>query len=768
MHTLLVLTWLVPLAAAALAWSARLWWLPAVAALPALAAAALVPVGQRLEIPWLLLGSVLGLDEAGRIFLAFTAVLWLAAGVYAVGSLRAGPHAARFRAFFLLAMAGNLWLIVGLDLASFYLGFGLMGLASYGLVVHQGDRAALRAGKVYLVMTIFGELAVFAALVMIAHHTGTTAPDPAALVGLDDLTIGLLILGLGIKAGLVPLHVWLPLAHPAAPVPASAVLSGAMIKVALLGWLRFLPVGQEALTDWGLLLVFGGLVTLFFAAPIGLVQSNPKVILAYSSVGKMGFLALALGLILLDPQFAPAGVLAVSLYAAHHALVKGGLFLGVGLRHHGRAQWLVLAGTLVLALSLAGVPPSSGAVAKHGVEPLLGGLDWAWLGPALTLSTVATALLMGRFLWVIWHTDAHPAPGHGLGGAAWGALVLLTLAFPLVLGTPAAWVANAWPVTVAAALGLPVALVAWRRPALLSPALGLVPPGDLVRLVDPILATLGFAARALGRGWDGLLQVASARLGTVFAWGGATALDPERTLRAWPGAGVAWLAVGGLLLVLTLDPQVGGGPAPQPSVQRQTKPDGPPDEWSAPGAAIPGAVLQAPERLPDRTDAEVAPLPAAQPNRADATQAAAPGPETGDGPAPTVAASEGTGADGLAAPIAVRACDPGQTFVFSHPSAEATVRLTFCVQGEQGPVAVAAPPLTEGLVALVQRHLNDLGYGAGPVDGRVGPRTRSAIRRFQQDHGIAPAGGIDFELLRHLQSSAGGAGPAGPAGRSRP
>jgi hypothetical protein len=273
---LLVLTWLVPLVAAGLAPSPRFWWLPAITALPALAAVVLVPSGYEIEIPWLLLGSVLGLDWTGRIFLGFTAILWLAAGLHAAGSMRASPHAGRFRTFFLLAMAGNLWLIVGQDLASFYAGFSLMGLASYGLVVHNRDRLALRAGKVYRVMTVLGELTLFVALVMIANETETLVPKSADLIGLSDLTVGLLLAGLAIKAGLVPVHVWLPLAYPAAPVPASAVLSGAMSKVALLGWLRFLPIGEVPMTEWGLLLIVTGLLTLFYALPIGLVQSPAR------------------------------------------------------------------------------------------------------------------------------------------------------------------------------------------------------------------------------------------------------------------------------------------------------------------------------------------------------------------------------------------------------------------------------------------------------------------------------------------------------------
>ena len=864
MSLLLILTWLVPLAAAALAPSARFRWTPAVAALPALAAAALVPSGHQVEIPWLLLGSVLGLDDTSRIFLAFTSVLWLATGLYATGSMWTGPHAGRFRSFFLLAMAGNLWLIVGLDLVSFYAGFSLMGLASYALVVHEGNKPALRAGKVYLVMTMVGELALFAALVLIAGHAGTLVPDRAALVGLGDLAVGLLLLGLAIKAGLVPLHVWLPLAHPAAPVPASAVLSGAMIKVALLGWLRFLPVGETALTEWGLLLVFLGLVTLFFAIPVGLVQSNPKVILAYSSVGKMGLMALTLGLILLEPALAPAGILALALYAAHHALVKGGLFLGVGLRHHAGAQGLVLAGIAVLTLSLAGVPLSGGAVVKYGIKPILAGADWSWLTAALTLSTAGTALLMARFLWVIWRTEPHPSPGQALGGTAWTGLVALSLLFPLLLGSEAARSTNALPVGIALVLILPVLLVAWRNPDLLRPAVYRVPPGDLLGLVRPLLAILSFALCTLGRWWGRLCQAGTTRLRAAVAALGPAPSDPERGLRNWPNAGAAWLLVTTLLLALSLLTLPDHEPFEQPRVAAEVpaaafvppEPDAPALEKNtrpptvidvagpvlsipidtAPSVAskeTPAATFSEPEpNIPMARESERATSVPAEPKiwkpAQEAIEAREPGmqdveeketatpeptsqttesrtvpsdapvlPEPYLTPRPQTASHDAAelssdeqdarDADRSTASTAIEtvtaerietvkgpadqpaasnpeaiepdddSCDPVRFFVFTHPEVDEPLRLGACIQSPDGPRRLVAPPLTNPLVDLVQRHLSDLGYDTGPVDGLIGPMTRGAIRRFQRDRDYKPTGTIDFALLRDILAAAAAA-----------
>ncbi len=799
MTGLLAAAWLVPLLCAPLGLANRLWWVPAVAAVPALVAAVSLPAGTQLEIPWLLLGTLLRLDQTGRIFLTFTAILWLAAGLYAAQSLRDTPHAGRFRAFFLLAMTGNLWLIVGQDLLSFYLGFALMGLSSYGLVIHHEDAAALRAGKVYLVMTILGEVALFVALVLIAAQTDSLTPAPDQLTALSDLTIGLLILGLAVKAGLVPLHIWLPLAHPAAPIPASAVLSGAMIKVALLGWLRFLPIGQAALPEWGMLLVFAGLLTLFFAIPIGLVQADPKVVLAYSSVSKMGLLALVLGLMLVDPALAPAGILALSLYAAHHALVKGGLFLGVGLRRYASAQPLVLAGLVLLALSLAGAPPSSGAVAKYGIKPVLSGTDWSWLSAAVTLSTAATTLLMARFFWVVWRIEPHPGGSHAWEGAAWGALIGLVLLFPLIQGTPAAWASNAGPVLIGSALALPIALVAWRKPKLLSPLVGLVRPGDLLGLVRPVLIALRYLVRALWRQWQRLLAQGLALVTAALEPFGRPNPDPERALRDWPSAGMAWLGVTALLLALVALPIAPSGP-PAPAKTAPTDRDGSfhldgtppvdlplltPDQASYPAtqqestsksAATPGQAE--PEQTEPAQEAEH-PSEAEAGTRATAhgrfpTEAGAQGREPGPTPTGLVEApldvprESRPESSASAVEIAPQApsdgCVPGTgtPYVFRHPAVPSPVELERCVLEQGVPRLLDAPPLSNRLVELVQRYLNDLGFEAGRADGLVGPRTRGAILRFQQSVGMTPTGAISFDLLDQIRAAGDAGNPPNP------
>ena len=398
---ILLLIWVLPLALAVLAGQRYASWIAVIAPLPALLAAAVVPVGTSVSLPWLLLGVELGLDDTGRVFLLFSGLLWLVASLYAAGSLAGDHKATRFRIFFLLAMAGNLGLIVAQDAVSFYLGFTLMGLAAYGLVAQSRSQHARQAARRYLVWTIAGEMLLFIAVVMLAaQHNGVVtfsvlqSSPPAGFVVL------LLLIGFGIKLALPGLHLWLPQAYAVTPTPAVAVLSGSMINAGLLGWLRFLPPGDAALVGWGQVLLAAGITGIFFGAIAGLLQRSPRLLLGYSSISKMGVLTSGMGAALAWPETAPVVIAAVVIYAAHHALVKGALFLGLGLvEREGLRPWIQV-GLVFLALALAGAPLTSGAFAKSVLTSSLPG-GRSSLILLLAASAFVTTLLMVRFLFLV-------------------------------------------------------------------------------------------------------------------------------------------------------------------------------------------------------------------------------------------------------------------------------------------------------------------------------------------------------------------------------
>ncbi|WP_210396808.1 proton-conducting transporter membrane subunit [Motiliproteus sediminis] len=493
MNLLLLASWLVPLLLApAVIAGNRCRWLLIAAPLPALAAAWLLPAGSQLSLPWLLLGTELGMDGVQRLFLTFTALLWLAASAHCLASDGEDPHGGRLRLFMTLAMSGNIGLILSTDMISFYLGFALMGLASFGLVVHTATRAARRAARVYLIMTLASEFLLLIALLLIYQRTGLLAPAPEQLSGGSNLEMALLFVSFAIKAGLFGFHVWLPLAHPAAPVSASAVLSGAMIATALVGWFTFLPLGGAAQPFWGWVFVVSGALGATLAAAIGLLQQDPKVILAYSSISKMSLFAAAIGVALHQPAAAAAIMVAITVYALVHGLCKGALFIGVGVikQYHSRA----LFGLLVIpAAILSGAPFAGGAAAK---DLLSGALDTGGAAATTVLlffgvAALVTPMLMVRFLWVMTHYRGTARLSQRV--TPWLLLILTAALLPIALVdalTPGS--ALLW------ALGLALALlVSSGRAPWLHPLSGTIPAGDLIELFPQRWPTI--AARVHSR-----------------------------------------------------------------------------------------------------------------------------------------------------------------------------------------------------------------------------------------------------------------------------
>ena len=458
------------------------------------------------QLDWILFGSVLVLDDTSRLFLGFSSLLWLGAGIYARDTLRGDDRASGFRLLWLATMSGNYGLILSADVASFYAAFALMTFAGYGLVIHTRSPEALRAGRIYLIMAVIGEGLIIAGLLLAASRLASPlmpllAELPGAIAESPhrDLTIGLLLAGFGVKAGLPLLHMWLPLAHPVAPIPASAVLSGAMIKAGLLGWMQTLPLGLVALGNWSTALIGAGLVAAIGAALIGINQRQPKTVLAYSSVSQMGLMTVGVGIGFGAPEIWPLMAGAIALYALHHGLAKGALFLGTGLAGPvanplvSRLLWLVLA---LPALSLAGLM-FSGAAAKSALKNLLASAGpvaewWPMLPAMLGLAAVGTTLLMARWVHLLRDhaRDTDTTPDAWFGWAlVTAASTVGVLALPLVtdaLPTADKLPDLIWPVIVGAILTLLAAPRLEPRP---------IPAGDLVVPIERMLIRLGRGLR---------------------------------------------------------------------------------------------------------------------------------------------------------------------------------------------------------------------------------------------------------------------------------
>lgn len=436
------------------------------AALPALLGAIWLP-DTHLTVSWLFFSSMLELDATNRLILLLSSILFFVAGIYSSDYLKQDKHFGRYGFFFLLCMTGNFGLILAQDVFGFITFFSLMSFAAYGLVIHSGSDAALQAGRTYIQWVIIGELVLFAALVGFAS-TGT---DP--LRGLDNSlqptwVSWLFVIGFGIKTGLLGMHFWLPIAHPVAPVPASALLSGLMVKAGLIGWWRFMPIGEVPLPGIGNSMLALGLAAAFLAVLAGLVQRNPKTLLAYSTISQMGILTAGVGVAFKNPEAWSLLLPALTLYAIHHGIAKAALFMSVGLGNQfacsGVARPLLWFAVILPALALAGFPITSGALAKFALKNAVSDINWLIL--VLPISAVATSCLMMRFLDLLKvHATASSQSSVGkLGILAFSSLsIFVVFLLPLqpqsaafsahLYSLPVLWTAI-WPVVVGITLYL--------------------------------------------------------------------------------------------------------------------------------------------------------------------------------------------------------------------------------------------------------------------------------------------------------------------------
>lgn len=523
---------------------------------------ALVGINGSTLAPDLLLGVTLGAARPAALLLGLAATLWFAAAIHAQGSMANTKNPAVFTGFWCLTFAGNLGVFLAQDVATFYVAFAAVSLSAYFLVVHESTPSALHAGRVYAILAILGEVCLLLAFVIGATvaESHLISDMRAALPGtpLAALTIGLLVAGFGIKAGLMPLHLWLPLAHPAAPTAASAVLSGAIVKAGIIGLIVFLPSG----TGVGAVLVVLGFFTGFVGALVGLRVRAPKAILAYSTISQMGLIVALVGAAI---QTEAADVATVAYYAFHHGLAKGALFLGVAVfaASGGRWRMKVLAVLALVALSVAGAPMTGGGLTKMAAKPSLAAVDaLGGLGElALTLSAVTTTLVLA---WFLHRLSAGTAQSQADGGRPGWLITLPTLALGLAALVLPGWLwsgwsslpsdyplrpaslwSATWPVALGLALAGTMAATRWRA-GTLDQANPLWWMRGIARVLAPLVAVPEQLAGMRGAVADQMQ--AAARAVTIRIVIAADAA--EQTVLAWRISGLAILA--GVLIMVAL------------------------------------------------------------------------------------------------------------------------------------------------------------------------------------------------------------------------
>lgn len=344
-------------------------------------------IALPLGLPWL--GAHFRLDALAAFFLIVVDLGGAVASLFALGYGQHEHAPERVLPFYPAFLAGMNLVLLADDAFTFLFAWEFMSLSSWALVMaHHQDPANARAGYLYLVMACFGTLALLLTFGLLAGPDGgynfAAIRAGQATPGLAALVLVLALLGAGSKAGLVPLHVWLPLAHPAAPSHVSALMSGVMTKVAVYGFIRivFDLLGEPVAWWWGgLVLALGG-ITAVLGVLYALMQHDLKRLLAYHTVENIGIIFIGLGLALafqanLMYASAALALTAALFHVLNHSLFKSLLFLGTGavLTATGERDmerlgglihpmpWTALA-FLIGAAAISALPPLNGFVSE--------------------------------------------------------------------------------------------------------------------------------------------------------------------------------------------------------------------------------------------------------------------------------------------------------------------------------------------------------------------------------------------------------------------
>jgi len=370
-------------------------------------------------------------DALGLMFAGLSSLLWLATTVYAIGYLEDSPNRKRFFGFFSLCVASTVGIALAGNLFTFLLFYELLTLSTYPLVVHRGYAKALDAGTVYLRYTLTGGLMLLLGVVALHVMVGDVTFGEREMLadlgpgahGLLTVLFLILLVGLGVKAALVPLHGWLPRAM-VAPAPVSALLHAvAVVKAGAFGIVRLVydVYGISLTYELGLLTLLAIIATLtiLFGSMRALAQQELKPRLAYSTISQVSYIVLGISL------FGPFGTIAGLVHLMHQGLMKVTLFYCAGnyaeelgihrideLDGAGRRMPLTSIAFTVGALGMIGLPPVAGFISKWylGMGAVEANMPWV-----IAVLVASSLLNSAYFLPIVYRLWFRPGPAHGVG-----------------------------------------------------------------------------------------------------------------------------------------------------------------------------------------------------------------------------------------------------------------------------------------------------------------------------------------------------------------
>lgn len=330
------------------------------------------------------LGLSMRADGFRALYGVITAFMWMMTSLFSQEYFAHYRNRNRYWLFNLLTLGATMGVFLSADLFTTFLFFEVMSFTSYVLVAHDENTAAMRAAGTYLAVAVIGGLVMLMGIFLLYHMTGTlshyelyAACKPFVGEGRLYAASVLMLVGFGAKAGMFPFHIWLPKAHPVAPAPASALLSGVLTKSGIFG--VALICGTILFHDpkWGLVMLLLGAVTMFLGAFLALFSIDLKRTLACSSVSQIGFILVGMGMQGLLGSHNALAVRGTILHMVNHSLIKLVLFMAAGvvymnlheldfnaIRGYGRGKPVLFFVVAMGALGIMGVPMWNGYISK--------------------------------------------------------------------------------------------------------------------------------------------------------------------------------------------------------------------------------------------------------------------------------------------------------------------------------------------------------------------------------------------------------------------
>ena len=319
-------------------------------------------------------------DGFRRIYVVIAALMWLVSGLFSPEYFSHYRNRNRYYLFLLVTLGATVAVFLSADLYTTFVFFEIMSLCSYVWVAQDEKEGSLRAGSTYLAVAVIGGMVLLMGIFLLYQEVGTLLlSDLTAACAEKDLWPAALCMFVGFagKAGAYPIHIWLPKAHPVAPAPASALLSGILTKTGIFGILVISCYLMLHQTTWGAFVLIIGVITMFLGALLALFSVNFKRTLACSSVSQIGFILVGVGMLVLLGEENTLAVRGTFLHMVNHSLFKLILFLVAAviyqnthkldlneIRGFGRNKHLLKLCYLMGALGIGGIPGWSGYISK--------------------------------------------------------------------------------------------------------------------------------------------------------------------------------------------------------------------------------------------------------------------------------------------------------------------------------------------------------------------------------------------------------------------